>query len=361
MGLATPISIMVATGRAAEMGVLVRRGDALQALAAVDVAALDKTGTITLGKPRLVDLATAPGVGEEEALRLAAALEARSEHPIAQAILKAAQERGLTPATAEGFSADPGFGATAKVDGVEIAVGARRLMDKLGLDVAALADHAERGAQEGRTPVFLARGGAPIAVLAVADAPKPEAAAAVAALKSLGVEPVMVTGDDPRAARAVAATVGIETVEAGVLPARKAEIVAGLQKGGARRALFVGDGINDAPALARADVGLAMGEGADVAIESADVALIGGRIENVPNAVALGRATMRNIRQNLFWAFGYNVVLIPLAAGVFYKPFGWTLSPMIAGLAMALSSVSVVVNALRLRRFRPPVKSGGAA
>jgi Cu+-exporting ATPase len=359
MGLATPISIMVASGKAAELGLLVRRGDALQALAEAQVAALDKTGTITLGRPEMTDLVV-DRLDEDEALRLAASVEARSEHPIAQAILRAAAARGVAPAAVEGFAADPGFGATARVEGRAVAIGADRLMAKLGLDVAAFAEATQRLGALGRSPLYLALDGRVVAALAVADAPKPAAARAVALLKAQGVTPVMITGDDARAARAVAAAVGIETVEAQVLPAQKAAVVARLQGAGAaaRRVLFVGDGVNDAPALARADVGLAMGDGTDVAIESADAVLIAGRIEGAPNAVALGRATMKNIRQNLIWAFGYNVVLIPLAAGLFYKPFGWTLSPMIAGLAMALSSVSVVTNALRLRRFVPPLPAG---
>ena len=362
MGLATPISIMVATGKAAELGLLVRRGDALQALAEAQVVALDKTGTITLGRPELTDLIVAlgvgeQGIGEDEALRLAAAVEAKSEHPIAAAILRAATARGLVVPKADGFAADPGFGARATVEGRVVAIGADRLMTKLGLDPSAFAADAERLGALGRSPLYLAVEGRLAAILAVADAPKPAAARAVAALKAQALTPAMITGDDARAARAVAQAVGVEKVEAGVPPAQKAEAVARLQGEGAsrRRVIFVGDGINDAPALARADVGLAMGDGTDVAIESADAVLIAGRIEGVPNAVALGRATMTNIRQNLIWAFGYNIVLIPLAAGAFYKPFGWTLSPMIAGLAMALSSVSVVTNALRLRGFEPPL------
>ena len=360
MGLATPISIMVATGKAAELGVLVRRGDALQALAEAEVAALDKTGTITLGRPELTDL-VAHGMEENEALRLAAGVEANSEHPIAQAVLRAAAARGIDPPKAAGFVADPGFGASATVDGRKVVVGAERLMQKSGIDVSPFAADAARLGEQGRSPLYLARDGRLAAILAIADAPKEASARAVAALKAMGVAAAMITGDDARAARAVAAQVGIAEVEAGVLPAQKADAVARLQGEGQgkdkarRRVVFVGDGINDAPALARADVGLAMGDGTDVAIESADAVLIAGRIEGVPNAVALGRATMKNIRQNLIWAFGYNVVLIPLAAGVFYKPFGWTLSPMIAGLAMALSSVSVVTNALRLRGFAPPL------
>jgi Cu+-exporting ATPase len=361
MGLATPISIMVASGQAAELGLLVRRGDALQGLAEASVVALDKTGTITVGKPELTDLITPPGVSADEALRLAAGVEASSEHPLAQAILRAAAARGLTPPPAEAFAADPGFGARARLEGREVAVGAERMMVRLGVAVAPFAEAAARLAGEGRSPIYLSVDGRLTALLAVADAPRPAAVRAVAALKAQGLTLAMITGDDPRAAAAVARAVGIEIVEAGVLPAQKAETVARLQDEGRRRVIFVGDGVNDAPALARADVGLAMGSGADVAIEAADAVLVGGRVENVANAVALGRATMRNIRENLVWAFGYNVVLIPLAAGLLYKPFGWTLSPMIAGLAMALSSVSVVANALRLRRFKPPLPLEGEA
>ena len=356
MGLATPTSIMVATGRAAELGVLFRKGDALQSLRGVRTVALDKTGTLTEGRPSLTDLVTAEGFDEAEVLSLLASAEARSEHPIAQAVVRAAEERGLALAPADAFSADPGFGVSAVIAGRRVEVGADRLMQRLGVAVAPFAEEAARLADEGRTPLYVAVDGRLAAIVAVADTVKPSTPAALAALHALDLSVVMITGDNRRTAEAVARRLGIDAVEAEVLPGGKVEVVKRLQHAGP--VAFVGDGINDAPALAAADVGIAIGTGTDVAIESADVVLMSGALTGVATALALSRATMRNITENLFWAFAYNVALIPVAAGVLYPATGILLSPMLAAGAMALSSVFVVTNALRLRRFSPPQPAG---
>ena len=354
MGLATPTSIMVGTGKAAEMGVLFRRGEALQVLRDVSVIALDKTGTITKGRPELTDIAVAEGFAEAEVLRLVAAVETRSEHPIAEAIVAEARRRDLVVAEPSVFAAEPGFGVSATVEGRALLVGADRLLTAKGIDVSPFAAVAAQLGDQGRSPLYAAIDGRLAAVLAVADPLKETSLEALAALRALGIWIVMITGDNRRTAEAIARGLPIDEVVAEVLPAGKVEVIKRLQAGGARVA-FVGDGINDAPALAQADVGLAIGTGTDIAIESADVVLMSGDLRNVPNAVALSRATIRNIAENLFWAFGYNAVLIPVAAGVLYPSFGILMSPMFAGLAMALSSVSVVTNALRLKRFRPPL------
>jgi Cu+-exporting ATPase len=353
MGLATPTSIMVGTGRGAELGVLFRKGDALQTLRDAQVVALDKTGTLTKGRPELTDLVPADGFIEAEVLRLAAAVEARSEHPIAEAIVAAARGRGLNIADADGFEAVPGFGARARVEGREVALGAGRYMAKLGIDQAPLAVQAGRLAARGRTPLFAAIDGRLAAVIAVADAIKPGTPEAVAALHALGLKVAMITGDNRATAEVIARELGIDEVHAEVLPAGKVAAVQALRAGG-RKVAFVGDGINDAPALAEADVGIAIGTGTDIAIESADVVLMRGDLRAVPQAIALSQAVMRNIRQNLFWAFAYNAALIPVAAGVLWPVSGTLLSPMLAAGAMALSSVFVLGNALRLRRFTPP-------
>ncbi|MBJ6126859.1 heavy metal translocating P-type ATPase [Microvirga splendida] len=359
MGLATPTSIMVGTGKAAEMGVLFRRGEALQALKEVGVVALDKTGTLTKGRPELTDIAAAASFAETDVLRLVAAVETRSEHPVAEAIVAAAKRRGLDLPAPQSFEAVPGFGARAEVEGCQVVVGADRLMRQMGLDVAVFADAAARLADEGKTPLYAAIDGRLAAVIAVADPVKDTTPTAVEALHELGLKVVMITGDNRRTAEAIAKQLGIDDVVAEVLPTDKAEVVRRLQGGGAARVAFVGDGINDAPALAQADVGLAIGTGTDIAIESADVVLMSGDLRNVPNAIALSVATIRNIQQNLVWAFGYNVVLIPVAAGALYPFFGILMSPMFAGLAMAFSSVSVLTNALRLRGFAPPLPASG--
>lgn len=351
MGLATPTSIMVGTGRAAELGVLFRKGEALQALRDVRVVAVDKTGTLTRGRPELTDLIVAEGE-EGEVLALIAGVERGSEHPIARAIVTAAEARGLAAHAPEGFVSVPGYGAQARVAGRTVQVGAARYMTRLGLDASAFAETAARLAEDGKSPLYAAVDGRLAAVLAVADPIKESTPAAIAALHALGLKIAMISGDDRGAAEAVGRKLGIDTVIAEVLPEGKVEAVRALQADGAKVA-FVGDGVNDAPALAAADVGLAVATGTDVAIESADVVLAGGDLRGVATAVGLGRATMRNIVQNLVWAFGYNVLLIPVAAGALWPAFGVLLSPMLAAGAMALSSVSVVTNALRLRRFRP--------
>lgn len=360
MGLATPTSIMVATGKAAELGVLFRRGEALQALADVRVVAFDKTGTLTLGRPVLTDLAPADGFSADEVLRLAAAVERRSEHPIATAIVEAADGKGLAAASALGFEAIPGFGAQARVEGRLVQVGADRFMARVAVAIGPLSDAAERLAAAAKTPLFVAVDGRLAAVIAVSDPIRPTTPAALAALRAAGVKVAMITGDNARTARAVADALGLDEVVAEVLPDGK---VAALKDLEARygRAAFAGDGVNDAPALAAAHVGLAMGAGTDIAIESADVVLMRGDLRAVATALALSRATLANIRQNLAWAFAYNALLIPLAAGALYPAFGWQLSPMIAAGAMALSSVSVLVNALRLRAFRPAAPVVGPA
>ena len=354
MGLATPTSIMVGTGRAAEMGVLFRRGDALQTLRDADIIAVDKTGTLTLGKPKLVHFATTQGFDTDEVLRLVASLENHSEHPIAEAIVEAAKHGGMVLANAEAFEATPGFGVAAQVDGRKVEAGADRFMTKLGYDVGMFADDAERLGREGQSPLYAAVDGRLAAIIAVADPVKQSTPEAIAALHALGLKVVMITGDNRRTAEAIARRLGIDEVVAEVLPDGKVEAVKKLSAGG-RRVAFVGDGINDAPALAAADVGLAIGTGTDVAIESADVVLMSGDLRGVANAIALSKATIRNIGQNLFWAFAYNAALVPVAAGILYPVNGVLLSPVLAAGAMALSSVFVLTNALRLKTFRAPL------
>lgn len=357
MGLATPTSIMVGTGRAAEMGVLFRKGDALQTLRDTSVIALDKTGTLTEGRPELTDFIVADGFEEAEVLRLVAAVEARSEHPVAEAIVRAAEKRGLELAAASDFEAIPGFGVRAWIGNRQVEIGADRLMARLGLDVSAFAPVVERLAGEGKSPLYAAVDDELAAIIAVADPIKSSTPAAIQALQALGLKVAMVTGDNRHTAKAIARQIGIDEVVAEVLPEGKVEAIRRLASGGVRVA-FVGDGINDAPALAAADVGIAIGTGTDIAIESADVVLMSGDLVGVANALALSKATIRNIRQNLFWAFGYNVALVPVAAGLLYPVDGTLLSPMLAAGAMALSSVFVLSNALRLKRFRAPLAQG---
>ncbi|MBV8684718.1 MAG: copper-translocating P-type ATPase [Caulobacteraceae bacterium] len=352
MGLATPISILVGTGRAAELGVLFRNGEALQALRDVQTVAFDKTGTLTQGRPMLTDFVVGPGFERDEVLGLAAAVEARSEHPIGEAIVEAANAADLPEVEVSDFEAIPGFGVEALAAGRKVRVGADRLMAKLDLDLAVFADPAARLAEEAKSPLYVAIDGSLAAILAVSDPIKETTAEAVAAVKALGPRVAMITGDSRRTAETIARMLGIDEVQAEVLPQGKAETIRRLQSGG-RKVAFVGDGINDAPALAQADVGLAIGTGTDIAIESADLVLMSRDLRGVGNAIALSRATMRNIGQNLFWAFGYNVVLIPIAAGALYPAAGLLLSPMLAAAAMAMSSLFVVANALRLRGFRP--------
>ncbi|RUY22905.1 copper-translocating P-type ATPase [Mesorhizobium sp. M7A.F.Ca.US.001.04.2.1] len=354
MGLATPTSIMVGTGRAAELGVLFRKGEALQTLRDATVIALDKTGTLTEGRPELTDFVVTDGFVEADVLRLVGSVEARSEHPVAEAIVRAAERRGLVPSDVENFEAIPGFGVSAVVERRKVEIGADRLMIRLGLDISTFASASVRLADEGKTPLYAAIDGKLAAIIAVADPIKASTPMAIAALHSLGLRIAMVTGDNRRTAEAIGRRIGIDEIVAEVLPDGKVEAVKRLGQHGARVA-FVGDGINDAPALAAADVGIAIGTGTDIAIESADVVLMSGDLRGVANAIALSKATIRNIGQNLFWAFAYNIALIPVAAGVLYPLSGTLLSPMLAAGAMALSSVFVLTNALRLRRFRAPI------
>nr|WP_085462516.1 heavy metal translocating P-type ATPase [Mesorhizobium australicum] len=355
MGLATPTSIMVGTGRAAELGVLFRNGQALQTLKDVTVVAIDKTGTLTEGRPALTDFVAAQGVDRAQALALAASGESLSEHPVAAALVEAAKKEGLAVSEPQNFEAIAGYGIRAVVDGHDVLIGADRLMTREGIDVAVFAGDAEALAADAKTPLYVAIDGRLAALVAVADPLKASTPAAIAALHDLGLRVAMITGDNRATAAAIARTLGIDDVVAEVLPAGKVQALQALREG--RAVAFVGDGINDAPALAEAEVGIAIGTGTDIAIESADVVLMGGDLRGVVNALALSRATMRNIRQNLFWAFAYNVSLIPVAAGALY-PFGGTLlSPMLAAGAMALSSVFVLGNALRLRRVKPVLQA----
>jgi Cu+-exporting ATPase len=337
---------------------LFRRGAALETLARVDRIVLDKTGTLTEGRPTLTDL-TPYGVGDDEALALAAAVERHSEHPIGVAIVEAARERGLTLAEADDVDAVPGYGIRARIGGRQIAVGAERYMERLQVSVTAAAAAAERLAGEGKTPIYVAADGALIGVLAVADPIKASSRDAVARLQGLGLEVAMLTGDGRRTAEAVARRVGIGRVVAEVLPADKAAEVKRLQTEGGKVA-FIGDGINDAPALAQADVGVAIGTGTDIAVEAGELILMNGDLTGAADAVALARRTLRTIRLNFFWAYAYNVALIPVAAGVLYPVNGWLLNPMLAAGAMSLSSLFVVTNSLRLRRFRPARTSSPA-
>ena len=371
MGIATPISVMVGTGRAAELGVYVREGEALQALQEADLVALDKTGTLTRGQPEVTDLllqnefamdgAAVNGSAENRSggrpdrsdlLRWVAAVETGSEHPIGEALVAYAKGEDLSIPDATDFEAVAGHGVRATVDGRDVAVGADRYMERLEVALGGAKDEADRLADAAKTPIYVAVDGELAAVAAVADPIKESTREALDALHRAGVEVAMVTGDDERTARAIARELGIDRVQAEVLPEDKADAVKQFQADGSTVA-FVGDGINDAPALAQADVGIAIGTGTDVAIETGDIVLMGGDVRGVPNAVALSKATLRNIKQNLFWAFAYNVLLIPVAAGVLYPSFGLLLSPALAALAMVFSDLFVVGNALRLRRFRP--------
>lgn len=350
MGLATPISVVVATGRAARFGALFRKGDALERLGLTRVVAFDKTGTLTAGLPELKHVAPADGVDEPWILALAASVEAGSEHPIAHAIVAAAKARGLALRPVSDFVAAIGMGARGRIEGRDVAVGGARFMTSLDISIEGWDERITARAALGETPFLIAVDGAIAALLTVADPIKPEARDAVTALNALGLTTAMISGDHEATARSVAASLGITDVRAQILPAGKVEAIASLrQQHGA--VAFVGDGINDAPALAAAETGIAVGNGSTVAIESADVVLVSGHLAALPMAIGLSRATMRNINENLIWAFGYNVALIPVAAGVFQPLFGWTLSPMLAAGAMAFSSIFVVFNALRLRHF----------
>ncbi len=359
LGLATPISIMVSVGKAAELGILVRNGEALQAARQVGTVVLDKTGTITKGEPGLSGVHPRTGVSEEELLSLAAAAEEGSEHPLAAAVVDAARKRGLAWDRASAFEASPGRGVRAEVKGATIQVGGPGYFRDLGIPPEDFGEVVDGIAREGQTPILVASRGGYVGALAVSDPVKSDSASAIAGLKRRGLRVVMLTGDHDAAARSVGAQVGVDEVIAQVLPSEKADRVKELQNAG-RRVAMVGDGINDAPALAMADVGIALGTGTDVAIETGDLVLMGGSLQGVLHAFELSHATFRNIKQNLFGAFIYNVLGIPIAAGVLYPAFGLLLSPVIAGAAMAFSSVTVVSNANRLRFFRPAPGGGEA-
>jgi Cu+-exporting ATPase len=351
VGLATPISITVAMGQGALNGILFRNAEAIEKLRQVDTLVVDKTGTLTLGKPRLIDYVVAPGVDEAESLGLIASLERASEHPLADAIVQGAEERGVTLQPVENFESVTGQGVQGTVAGHKVAVGSRRFIAAFSGVPQPLADKADAFRAQGKTANYAAIDGRVVAVLAVADPIKDTAPEAMKALRALGVGVVMLSGDSRKTAEAVAAQLGIKQVIAEVLPEQKAEHIKALQARG-RIVAMAGDGINDAPALAQADVGIAMGTGTDVAIETAGVTLVKGDLRGIAKAIRLSHATMRNVKQNLFFAFVYNALGVPVAAGVLYPVFGLLLSPIFAGAAMAMSSVSVVSNALRLRRGR---------
>lgn len=352
MGLATPTSIMVASGRAAGMGILFRNGEALQTLGQTHVVALDKTGTLTKGQPELTDLVVAEGFHRDDLLAMIAAVESRSEHPIGEAIVATAKQEGVKLPVVQEFEALPGFGLQARVSGRTLLVGADRLLIKNSIDVSRFAEQSQHLGEQGKSPLYAAVDGQLAAIIAVADPIKDGSQDAIARLHQLGFSVAMITGDNARTAEAIATRLGIDDVVAEVLPDGKVEAIKTLQASG-RKVTYVGDGINDAPALTQADIGVAVGTGTDVAIESADVVLVSGNLRAVPDAIALGRATMTNIRQNLFWAFAYNAALIPVAAGALFPLFGILISPMFAAGAMAMSSIFVLGNALRLKRFAP--------
>ena len=351
LGLATPMSIMVGVGRGARSGVLIKSAEALEHMEKVDTLLVDKTGTLTEGRPRVVAVRTGAGIGESDLLRLAASLERRSEHPLAAAIVQAAEERGLALAEPESFDSPVGKGVVGAVEGKRLVIGNRRIMADAGIDTATLDGEADNLRRDGATAIFVGLDGKAAGILAIADPVKATTPAAIAALKEAGIRVVMLTGDQKTTAEAVARTLGIDDVEAEVLPEDKSRIVERFRKEG-RVVAMAGDGINDAPALAAADIGIAMGTGTDVAMESAGVTLLKGDLTGIARARALSAATMANIRQNLFFAFVYNATGVPVAAGVLYPVLGILLSPMIAAAAMALSSVSVVANALRLNRVK---------
>ncbi len=352
MGLATPTSIMVGTGRAAEMGVLFRKGEALQLLQQTKVVAVDKTGTLTEGKPVMTDFQVLEGFNEQQVLQLIASVEAKSEHPIAYAIVQAAKEQQIELIEVSEFDSITGAGIKAQINNQDIQIGAERLMQQLGLNTEHFAGIASKLGQEGKTPLYAALDGKLAAIIAVADPIKDTSFKAIEELHRQGLKVAMITGDNPHTANAVAQQLKIDHVVAEVLPHEKVDAVKMLQKEHGI-VTFVGDGINDAPALAQADVGMAIGTGTDVAIEAADVVLMSGNMQHVATGIGISQATIKNIRQNLFWAFVYNIALIPIAAGILYPFFGILLSPMFAAGAMALSSVFVVSNALRLKLYQP--------
>jgi Cu+-exporting ATPase len=345
---------MVGTGKGAENGILIRGAEALETAHQLTTIVLDKTGTLTKGEPSVTDIVESGKMSGKEILRIAASAERGSEHPLGEAIVKKAKEEGLSLADASEFHAMAGHGIEVTVDAKRVLLGNRRLMDERTVSLNGLSRRAEQLSREGKTPVFLAVDGEIVGLISVADTLKEGSRKAVEAFHRMGLEVVMLTGDNRPTAEAIAKQAGIDRVLAEVLPERKAEEVKRLQSEG-KRVGMVGDGINDAPALAQADVGIAIGTGTDVAMEASDITLIGGDLKGVITAIALSRATIRNIKQNLFWAFAYNTILIPVAAGVLFPFFGILLNPIFAAGAMAFSSVTVVSNALRLRRFKPPM------
>ena len=352
LGLATPTAIMVGTGKGAEHGILIKSGEALETAHKVDTIVLDKTGTITEGKPEVTDLIAAEDITEERLLQIAASGERGSEHPLGDAIVRKAENDGQKLYDVENFKAIPGHGIEGVIDGVNVLIGNRKLMNDRNIQLGKLASRADQLADEGKTPMYIALDGVLSGIIAVADVVKQSSRDAIVKLQSMGIEVVMITGDNRKTAQAIARQVGIDRVLAEVLPQDKASEVKKLQDEG-RKVAMVGDGINDAPALVQADIGIAIGSGTDVAMESADIVLMKSDLMDVSTAIHLSKSTIRNIKQNLFWAFGYNVAGIPLAAGLFYIFGGPLLNPMFAAAAMSLSSVSVVTNALRLRRFKP--------
>ena len=354
LGLATPVAIMVGTGQAAQQGILIKSAESLELLHKVQTVVLDKTGTVTMGQPRVTDILCAPGVTEEELLCVAASAEKPSEHPLAHAIVEESQARHIPLCPVSGFRSVPGGGIQATLSGEAVLAGNAGYLAQNGVSLAAIEADAHRLAEDGKTPLFFAESGRLLGCVAVADVVKPDSAKAIAALRRMGRRVVLLTGDNQRTANAIARQIGVDQVIAQVLPQDKAKCVAQLQQQGQRVAM-VGDGVNDAPALAQADVGLAIGAGTDIAIESADVVLMKSSLLDIPAAMDLSRAVLRNIKQNLFWAFFYNSIGIPVAAGVLYPALHLTLNPMLAAAAMSLSSVCVVSNALRLRGWKPPV------
>ncbi|MDD7698477.1 MAG: heavy metal translocating P-type ATPase [Spirochaetia bacterium] len=355
LGLATPTAIMVGTGKGAENGILIKSGEALETAHKINAIILDKTGTITEGKPSVTDLICASNFTQEKLLQLVASAEKNSEHPLGQAIVRGAQEKSLALLEAENFNSITGQGIEAQIAGISVFVGNRKMMEEKNISVKELEKDADKLAEEGKTPVFVAADGQPAGIVAVADVVKKSSRAAIESLHKMGIEVAMITGDNKKTAEAIARQVGIDRVLAEVLPQDKAFEVKKLQQEG-RKVAMVGDGINDAPALAQSDIGIAIGSGTDVAMESADIVLMHSDLTDVPTAILLSKKTIRNIKQNLFWAFGYNTIGIPVAAGVLYLFGGPLLNPMLAAAAMSLSSVSVLTNALRLKRFKAPTE-----
>jgi ATPase, P-type (transporting), HAD superfamily, subfamily IC/heavy metal translocating P-type ATPase len=352
LGLATPTAIMVATGKGAEYGILFKGGEALETTHKINTIVFDKTGTITEGKPEVTDIITAENMGRDQLLRIAASAEKGSEHPLGEAIVDAAEKEGLELYGVDNFNAIPGYGIEVVIGGAKVLLGNRKLMDERNISLAELESESDRLAEEGKTPMYITADQKIAGIIAVADVVKASSVQAIKVLQSMGIEVAMITGDNKKTAGAIAKQVGIEKVLAEVLPQDKSNEVKKLQTEG-RKVAMVGDGINDAPALAQADIGIAIGSGTDVAMESADIVLMKSDLMDVPAAIQLSKSTIRNIKQNLFWAFGYNVIGIPVAAGVLHLFGGPLLNPIFAAAAMSLSSVSVLTNALRLKRFKP--------